>query len=167
MENLMKDLHEMCETIARAINTANEKIRAAGGKVTSADMDYLDKLTHSLKSIKTTIAMMEAEQDDGSEYSERYYRDGGSYRRGYSREGGSYRGSYGDSYNDGGSYARGRGRNARRDSMGRYSSDGSYGRDYSRDGGNMADELRDLMEQAPDEQTRQEMQRLVQKLEQR
>ena len=158
MENLIKDLHELCETISRAINTANEKIRAAGGKVSSADMDYIDKLTHSLKSIKATIAMMEAEQDDG-EYSERYYRDG-SYRRGYSRDGGSYRGSYGD-YNDG-SYARGRGRNANRDSMGRYS-----GMGYSRDGGSMVDELRELMQDAPDEQTRQEMQRLIQKMEQR
>ena len=85
--------------------------------------------------------------------------------RGYSRDGGSYRGSY-----EGGSYARGRGRYANRDSMGRYSSRG-YSRDgYSRDGGysgSMADELRELMEQAPDDQTRQEMQRLIQKLEQR
>lgn len=32
----------------------------------------------------------------------------------------------GEYSNDGGSYARGRGRNARRDSMGRYSSDGYY-----------------------------------------
>lgn len=33
--------------------------------------------------------------------------------------------------------------------------------------GEMVDELRDLMERAPDEQTRQEMQRLVQKMESR
>lgn len=57
-----------------------------------------------------------------------------------------------------GSYARGR-RNARRDSMGRYSGDG-----YSRDGG-MVEELRELMQDAPDERTRQEFQRFIQKIE--
>lgn len=147
-DNLVKDLNELCDTLARAISSANEKIRNAGGKVSAADTDFLDKLTHSLKSVKTTIAMIEAEDDDG-DYSERYSRDG-SYRRGYSRD------SYG--------YARGgRGRNARRDSMGRYSNrDG-----YSRDGGDLADELRELMDSAPDDQTRQEMMRLVQKIEQR
>lgn len=158
MDNMVKDLTELCETIGRAIGTANGKIRDAGGKVSNADMEYVDRLTHSLKSIKATIAMIEAEDDDGDdEYSERYSRDGGSYRRGYSREGSSYRRGYsrdGGSY-DSRSYARGRGR---------YS---SYSRDgYSRDGG-LVEELRELMEQAPDAETRQEMQRLVQKMEQR
>ena len=157
--DIMKELHELCETITRSIQQANEKIRAAGGKVTSGDMEYIDRLTHSLKSIKAVMAMIEeAEMED--EYSER-----GSYRRGYSREGGSYaRGGRGGgysrgSYDDGGSYARGR--NARRDNMGRYSRDG-----YS-EHGELVDELRQLMEQAPDQQTRQEMQRLVEKIEQR
>lgn len=152
MDNLIKDLHEMCETIGRSISTTNEKIRNAGGKVSAADMDFVDKLTHSLKSLKTTIAMMEAdEMDDGMSYGDRPYRDG------YSRR--MYRGSYADG-NDG-SYARGRGRYANRDSMGRYSSMG-----YSRDG-SMVDELRELMESAPDEETRKDMQRLIQKMEQR
>ena len=63
----------------------------------------------------------------------------------------SYRG-----YRDEGSY---RGRmNARRDSMGRYSGE----RGYSRDG--LADELRDLMREAPEEH-KQEFQRLIDKLE--
>lgn len=47
----------------------------------------------------------------------------------------------------------------RRDSMGRYSR--RYG--YSRHG-DLADELRNLMEDAPDERTRMEMQRLIDKL---
>ena len=151
MDNTMKDLHELCETISRAIGTANEKIRSAGGKVSNADMEYIDRLTHSLKSIKTTVAMMEAENDDDGEYSERYSRDGG---RGYSRYS-MNRGSYGD-------YARGRGTYAKRDSMGRYSSNG-----YGYAGGDMVDELRDLMKDAPNDQIRQEMQRLIEKMEQR
>lgn len=74
----------------------------------------------------------------------------------------SYRGSYDDrrggrSY-DGESY-RGRGRNARRDSMGRYASEGSYRR-YSRDG-EFKSQLESLMDEAPDEQTRKNIQRMI------
>ena len=155
MDNMMKDLRELCETISRSIAAANEKIRNAGGKLTTTDTEYINHLTHALKSIKTTMAMIEAEEMDDGEYSERYMRGGYGYGRGSYRDGG---GSYRGSYNDGGSYARGR--NARRDSMGRYSRDDGY----SRDGG-MVDDLRDLADRAPDEQTRQEMQRLIQKLE--
>lgn len=162
MENYIKELHEICETLNRSLKEANEKIRNAGGKLSTSDLDYINKLTHSLKCVKATIAMMESEEmDEGS------YADGPYRMRNYSREGGSYRGSYDGGSYDGGSYARGRGRNANRDSMGRYSSrnGGSYG--YSRDGGDMVEDLRELMQQAPDDQTRQEMQRLIQKLEQR
>ena len=148
MENI-KDLKELCEIVSRAIAQANEKIRAAGGKLSAGDAEYVDRLTHILKSVKGVIKMEEeSEMDDG--YSERMY------SRGYDR-GGSYRGSYGD-----GSYGRGRGRYANRDSMGRYSSNDGYSR-----GGSMVDELRELMQDAPDQETRQEMQRLIQKMEQR
>lgn len=69
-------------------------------------------------------------------------------------EGGEYS-SYDDgSYNDGRSYGRGR----KRDSMGRYSSNG-----YSRTG--IVDQLRDMMNDAPDDRTRQEIQRLASKME--
>lgn len=151
------ELHELCETISREIADANEKIRSAGGKLTAGDVDYIDKLTHTLKSVKATIAMMEDE--DG--YSNRgSYADGdmgGSYR--YSRDGGSYRGNRGGSYR-GGSYARGRGANARRDSMGRYSSEG-----YSR-AADLAEQLHELMQDAPNENIKREMQRLAEKVEQ-
>lgn len=123
-----KELHELCETIFEAISEANEKVRAGGGRLTAGDVDYVDKLTHTLKSIKAVIAMMD---DDG--YS------GMMPERGY--HGGSYRGRM----------------NARRDSMGRYSGG------YSRSG--LADELRDLMQEAPDERTRQDIQRLIEKME--
>lgn len=64
---------------------------------------------------------------------------------------GSYRGGY-DGYS--------RARNRRRDSMGRYSSDG-----YSR-AGEMAERMRSMAADAPDEQTRREMERVASKLEQ-
>ena len=138
--NYLNDLHEMCETLSRELGEANEKVRQGGGKLSGSDLDYVDKLTHALKSIKTTIAMIEAE-------------DGGSYA-----DGSYHMYPHWNAYTDG-SYARGRGRNARRDSMGRYSSRG-----YSRDD-NMVSELRELMEEAPDEKTRQEFKRFIEKIE--
>ena len=73
MWDLYSDLEELCETTANEIKTANQKIRNAGGKVTPADTEYLDRILHMLKSIKTTMAMMDA--------------DGGSnaYRSSYAR----------------------------------------------------------------------------------
>lgn len=60
-------------------------------------------------------------------------------------------------YNGGRSYARGRGRGARRDSMGRYSRDGGY----SMHSGDFAEDLRSMMDDAPDEQTRMALQRML------
>lgn len=155
-----KELYELCETIKDEIAEANKKIKNAGGKLSAGDVEYIDKLTHSLKSIKAVMAMMEDE--DGGEYSGRmsYARDG---RGGRSYRGGSYRYDDGMMMTDGNmAYARGRGSNARRDSMGRYSSrmDG-----YSRTG-DIVQSLREVMEEAPDDRTRMEIQRLVEKMEQ-
>lgn len=54
-------------------------------------------------------------------------------------------------------------RGRRRDSMGRYAS-----RNYSRDGGKESymDQLHDLMATAPDERTRQNIQRMIREMEQ-
>jgi len=71
--------------------------------------------------------------------------------------GSSYRGG---SYDDGSSY-RGR-RNARRDSMGRYSREG-YSRAAAED---MANSLRAMMKEAPDDNIKRDMERLVERMEQ-
>ena len=146
----IKDLHELCETLSREIGEANEKIRAAGGKLSAGDLEYVDKLTHALKSVKATIGMMEDE--DG--YSGYYPMWRGAYADGTNggNMGGTSNRSYRGSYR--GSYAQ------RRDSRGRYSGE----RGYSRDGG-MVEELRELMEDAPDERTKQEFQRFIEKIE--
>ena len=149
----IKTLYELCDLIGDQLTDATSRLKSGGGKVNNQDADYIDKLTHTMKSIKTTIAMMEAED----EYGEGSY-DGGMSNRG-SYRGDSYRGCR--SYDDGGSYARGRGRNARRDSMGRYARDDGYSRD-----GDMLEELRGMMEEAPDDKTRQEFQRFISKMEQ-
>ena len=135
MHNI-EDLHELCETLSREVGDANEKIRSAGGKMTSGDLEYIDRLTHALKSVKTTIAMMEAEDGESGRYSMPHY-------------------GYGNSYNYGGSYRRGR------DSMGRYTSRRGG---YSYDDG-MIEELRSLMENAPDERTKSEFRQFIAKME--
>lgn len=116
-------------------------MKAKNEKLTMPDMQYADLLEHYKKSVLANEAM-----SGNGEYSNHYpYWMRGAYADGNR---GSYRVSYA-----------GR-RNARRDSMGRYSGE----RGYSRDGG-MVEELRELMEDAPDERTRQEFQRFIQKLE--
>ena len=110
------------------------------GELTAGSLDTVDKLTHAIKSIVTIMAM-----DD--------------YGDGYSRADGDHMTS-GRRY----SYAgRGRGRNARRDSMGRYSNRGGYSYDDAKD--DMIEELRELMGDAPDEQTKKEFQRFISKME--
>lgn len=75
----------------------------------------------------------------------------------YEAEESEYSGNYANGDNE--SYNDYRGRSMRRDSMGRYS------RRYSRHGG-MAERLRDLMEDAPDERSRQKIQRLISEMDQ-
>lgn len=151
MHDMVENLYELCETVEDELKKSNEKIRKAGGELTSGDVDYLDKLTHMLKSIKTTVAMLEYDNDG---YSNRY--DGGMS---YARDGRS--GNRGG--NRGNSYARGRTGNVRRDSMGRYSRDGGYS--YADGMEELLGEMRDMMGDMPADKQR-EIQRFIQKMEQ-
>ena len=145
MEKWLDDLYDLCETVAKEIGAANKKIEAAGGKLSGADVDYIDKLTHTMKSIKTTIAMAEAEERDGESG---YYPYMG-YR------------SYEDGMRDS---RRGRSGARRRDAMGRYSREN---RGYSRADAkaDMVDDLRELMEDAPDERTRMRFKEFIREIE--
>lgn len=140
--DMIKELGEMKETIAHEIAEANQQIRKSGGDLNTADVEMIDKLTHSMKSLITACAMLEAEEG----YSGESY--GGSYARrgGYSREGREGRNGYSGNY---GSYA---GRESR------YSREGRNG--YSR-GMEWNEHLRMMMDEAPDEQTRMEIKRLM------
>lgn len=108
------------------------------GKMSAGDLEVVDKLTHTIKNLDKII-----EEYDG-EYS-------GEYMDGVMPH-----------------YSRARGRGARRDSRGRYASrrDG-YSREY-RDGysgHDMIGELKELMEDAPDERTRMEFDKFIRKME--
>lgn len=70
MYDVYKDLAELCEITAKEIGEATEKIERAGGKVSPGDVEYLDKLTHMMKSIKTTMAMLDAEDEYGVSYND-------------------------------------------------------------------------------------------------
>jgi hypothetical protein len=106
----LDNLYEICETLDRELTEANEKIRQAGGKLSAGDLEVIDKITHSIKSVKTTISMLE---EGYPRSASRDYYDDMSMRNGRNMDGRSY------GYDHGMSNARGA--NARRDSMGRYS----------------------------------------------
>lgn len=93
MKELYEDLHRGCEIASREYGDLLDKIEQ-NGKMSGADLEALDRLTHTIKSNKTTMAMMDAE--------------GGSYDDGMDGR------SYGDYHRSNRSYAR------RRDGMGRY-----------------------------------------------
>lgn len=137
--------------------------KAEKGKLSMAEIQYVDLLAHTKKNLLKGEEMM-----DGESYAyESYARErGGRGGRGGNRGGGGRSNAYEGRSNESYEYmnargGRGRGRNARRDSRGRYSSE-----NYAMDAGEMIEELRDLMEDAPDERTRMEFQRFIQKMEQ-
>lgn len=132
----MQELYEIKDMLCEELKEYGKK-----GELTAGSLDVVDKLTHAIKNINKIIEKCEEE-----EYSNTY--EGGSYA--YARG------------NRGGSYARGgRSVGTRRDSMGRYSREGGYSRH-----GDMVEELKALMMDAPDDRTRMEIHKLVQRMEQ-
>lgn len=145
---------EHLEGIMKLADAELESIIKNGKFRSREEIDSVGKLIDLTKDIYCIWEYEEA--DDGySEGGMSYARDGRSMNRG------SYRGDY-----DGGSYARGR-RNAKRDSMGRYSRDGGSYRGYSRGGDKeeYIEHLHELMEDAPDEATRQSIKRMIDQME--
>ena len=144
MDKKLDAMYELCDTISNEIETANEKISAAGGNISMSDLEALDRLAHIMKSLKSCIAMIEAEDEgySGTYWDERY--------NNMSRENRNGRGN---------SNARGRsrGRNS-------YANRGRYTRNDAR--GDFMEELEELMENAPDERTRKKFERLMSEMEQ-
>lgn len=125
-----------------------EKKATKSGSLSASDIEYAEKLA----SLKKNLLKGEKMYSEMEEYSGDYSGNmGGSYVRGGSNRGG----------NQYGSYAMGRNRN--RDRMGRYSSEGGY----SRAAKDMVEQLKNLMEEAPDEETRMDIHRIIQNIESR
>lgn len=125
-------MHKLIDYVCDQLEELERK--ADKGNLSMSEIQYADTLAHLKKDLMQTEEM----SDEG-------------YSMGYGR-------SYRDGMYDGGSYARGR--NARRDSMGRYSRRG-----YSMADEEMMSELHELMNDAPDEKTRQEFQKFIKKIE--
>lgn len=110
-----------------------------------SELAKVDTIAHAAKNIGKLIEMYEDEEE---EYS------GRSYARGR-----SYRGDYMDIPYDGRSYAR----NQRRDARGRYSR--GMGRYSYEDGkADLIERMEDLMHDAPDEHTRQEIRQMIERM---
>lgn len=137
-------MHKLIEYVCDELKDLEKKVET-GQQLSMAEVEYGDKLAHFKKNLLKGEEMME---EDG-------YSNTGDYsNHGYSRR-------YGDGMNYNSRYSRARGRtNARRDSMGRY----SRGR-YSMADDEMMSELRELMQDAPDERTRKEFQSFIDRLE--
>jgi hypothetical protein len=149
----MHYMHDLKDLLCAELEDYAEKGKKSG-KMSMGDLETVHKLTDTVKNIMKIDVLKE----------EAGYSEDGTYMG----EGRIYGTSYDDGmHRDGGySYARGRGRYAKRDSMGRYSSRGgmsydddvSYARGgrignrggYSRDDGKhyMMEQLEDMMEEA-------------------
>lgn len=129
-----EELYDLKDKLCRELSEYGKK-----EKIDASTLQVIDTLAHSLKNVCKIIECYESEED-ARDYS---YAMPRMPRVSYA--GGN---SYGDM-----SYARGRGSNARRDSMGRYSSrDGGYS-----NGGDFRMEIQELIKDAPNEFVRQKM----------
>ena len=135
----MHKIYELKDKLCEELEEYGDK------KLDAGSLDVIDKLAHTIKNLDKIIEKYE-DEDYSSAYDDGVM--GGPYERGGNRYGSRYAMARGD--------GRGRGRNARRDSMGRYSSDSRM----------MVEELRDLMNDAPDERTKMEFKRFIEKMEQ-
>lgn len=122
------------------------------GELSAGSLETIDKLLNSIKNA-CKITMYEEYKEDGYSYADGD-RDMSEY-----------------------SYARGRGSNARRDSMGRYSSEGGYSnargrysrRGYSYGDGEKSEKvemLREMMNDANSDEERRALQKIIRRMEQ-
>lgn len=135
-------MDRLYEKLCRILEEMDQK-----DKLSASDVQIIDWVTHAKKSMLCIKEMEDnySEDDGMSSMSSRSYRS--------SREGGSSRASRAS-----------RARSGRRDSRGRYSGEESY--TYSREGRNeMIDRLEELLEEAPDEQSRQTILKLIREME--
>lgn len=145
----MHELYELKEKLCK-------ELEEYGGKedMTAGSLEVIDKLAHAIKNIDKIIEMYD--EDEYSNATDGNYRGG---VMGGTMRGGSYRGGMSYARGDG----RGRGRNTRRDSMGRYSREGGYSRDEGRE--EMVMQLEDLMQDAPNQRIRSRIEQLIGEIE--
>ena len=144
-------MHKLIDYICDELDDLERKA-GSGEKLSVAEIEYMSLLAESKKDLLKGEELM-----DGGYSGRGYSRRGYSRREG--REGREGRMYYDGRAYDGRSYERGRGGSSRRGSMGRYSNE------YSMDTDSMVSELSEMMNEAPDERTRKEIQKLIDKIE--
>jgi len=66
MRTLHDDLKAICKALSTDLSRVVDKIEGAGNVISPSDLDYVDKLTHAIKSVKTTMAMMSSDNKEDS-----------------------------------------------------------------------------------------------------
>lgn len=145
----MHEIYELKDMLCEELEKYGSK-----GDLNTGELEIVDKLAHAVKNLGKIIEMADEEEYSGE------MMGGGSYQRG--GQGGNRGG--GGSYR--GSYARGDGRSRGGGNNPTGRNQYSRERGYSRAADDMVEQLRDMMEEAPDQQTRKEIQRLITKMEQ-
>lgn len=143
-------MDKLCRYLDKELEEMENKV-GMGGKLSRTEIED----GKNLAKFKMALLTNEAMEEDGGYSNE--YSGARPYNRGRSR-GESMRGnSY--EYEDGMSTARGRGSRAKRDRMGRYSSEDGYSRAEAKE--EFLEKVYDLMDEAPDEHTRKKVERLA------
>ena len=161
-------MHKIKEMLMAELYEYEEKAKKmSGGKISMQELEKIHKLTDTVKNIDKIEAL-----EEGGYSEDGYYMGEGRI--------------YGTSYDGGTSYRRGRGRNAKRDGMGRYSREGEgyseegymYARDsrggqdgmrggYSRDGAkeHLMNKAEEMLEMAHDPKERRAIEKFMRELE--
>ena len=133
-------MDKLCKFIDRELEDLESKA-ASTGKLSSAEVNYGKDLAKFKMALLTNEAM---EQEGYSgDWDGIAYESGRMVRRG----------------RDGMSGARGRGSNAKRDRMGRYSSEDGYSRADAKE--EFMERIYELIDEAPDEHTRKKIERFA------
>lgn len=161
-------MHKIKEMLMAELYEYEEKAKKmSGGKISMQELEKIHKLTDTVKNIDKIEAL-----EEGGYSEDGYYMGEGRI--------------YGTSYESGNSYRRGRGRNAKRDGMGRYSREGEgyseegymyaldsrSGQDgmrggYSRDGAkeHLMNKAEEMLEMAHDPKERRAIEKFMRELE--
>ena len=155
MDEKTEMLHKLCKALMEELDDYSKKIEKSDG-MSAGDLEAVDKLTHALKSVKTTVAMMESEDGGYSGmYPMRYY--GNSYEGGMGGSGGNSNRRGGNSNARGG---RG-GRNNNPSGRNQYSRES--GNSYNDDMQSVIEEIEGLLPELSSEK-RRAAQRLIEEL---
>lgn len=139
----METLEKLCEIVDRRLEMAVDELSREGGKLSMEDAKYIDLLTHTQKSIKTTMAM------EGYGSSERRGRDSMGH---YTSRADGYEGRSEYGYPMMRAWDDGR------------SMDGYSERDRSMHGDDIKDKLRRMADEADDERVRRALHTAMQQM---